>query len=62
MDFGSKFAFQIARQALEIRLLYESEEKEETIFTGADATLDLCALVEKQEFYIEVVPNGNTEW
>ena len=27
-------------------------------FTGADATLDLCALVEKQEFCAEKVPKG----
>ena len=29
-------------------------------FTGADATLDLCALGEKQEFCVEVVPNGKS--
>ena len=31
-------------------LLTELEEKDETFFTGADVTLDLCALGEKQEF------------
>ena len=61
MDFGSEFAFQTARQALETRLLSELEEKEEAFFTGADATLDLCALVENQEFCIEVVPNRKRE-
>ena len=49
LDFGLEFALQIARQALEQRLLTELEEKDETFFTGADVTLDLCALSEKQE-------------
>ena len=53
---------QIARQALEPRLLFELKEKDGTFFTGADATLDLCALGEKHEFCVEVVPNGKTEW
>ena len=58
MDFGLEFALQLARQALEPRLLPEIEEKDETFFTGADATVDLCALGEKQEFCVEVVSNG----
>ena len=53
---------QIARQALETRLLSVLEEKDETFFTGADTTLDLCALGEKQEFYVEVDPNGKRLW
>ena len=47
MDFGSQFALQIARQALEQRLLAELEEKDEALFTRADATLDLCTLGKK---------------
>ena len=50
LDFGLEFTFQIARQALEQRLLDELEEKDETFFTGADVTLDLCALEKKQNF------------
>ena len=61
MDLGLEFALQLARQALEQRLLSELEEKDETFFTGADATLDLCALGEKQDFSVEVVPNGKRE-
>ena len=49
LAFGLEFALQIARQALEQRLLTELEEKDETFLTGADVTLDLCALSEKQE-------------
>ena len=48
---------QIARQAQEIKLVFELEEKYETFFTGADTTQDLRALGEKQEFCVEVVPN-----
>ena len=48
LDFGLEFALQIARQALEQRLLAELEEKDETFFTGADVTIELCALGEKQ--------------
>ena len=62
MDFELEFALQIARQALEQRLLAELEEKDETFFTGADVTLDLCALGEKQEFWAEVFPNRKREW
>ena len=47
LGFGLEFALQIARQALEQRLFAELEEKDETFFTVADATLDLCALGEK---------------
>ena len=61
MDFELEFALQIARQALETRLISELEEKHETFFTGADATLDLCALGEKQEFCVELVHNGMRE-
>ena len=43
LDFGLQFALQIATQALETRPLSELEEKDEAFFTGADATLDLCA-------------------
>ena len=50
LDFGLEFALQIARQALEQRLLAELEEKDETFFTRADVTLDLCALGEKHQF------------
>ena len=53
LDFGSEFALQIARQALETRLLSELEQKDETFYTWADAILDLCALGEKQEFCVE---------
>ena len=53
---------QIAKQALEQRLLGESEEKDETFFTRADVTPDLCALVEEQEFWVEVFPNRKWEW
>ena len=35
LDVGLEFALQIARQALEQRLLAELEEKDETFFTGA---------------------------
>ena len=52
----------IARQALEQRLLAELEEKDETFFTRADVTLDLCALGEKQEFWAEVFPNRMQQW
>ena len=52
----------IARQALEQRLLAELEEKDETFFTGADVTLDLCALGEKQDFWAEVFPYRKREW
>ena len=62
MDFGWQFALQIATQALETRLLSELEEKDETLFTRADVTLYLCALSEKQEFCVEVVPNKKRLW
>ena len=62
MDFGWQFALQIATQALETRLLSELEEKDETFFTRADVTLYLCALSEKQEFCVEVVPNKKRLW
>ena len=58
---GLTETFHIARQALETRLLSELEEKDETFFTGSGATQDLCALGEKQEFCVEVVPNGIRE-
>lgn len=38
-----EIALQIARQALEPRQLSELKEKDEAVFTGADAKLDLCA-------------------
>ena len=53
LDFGSEFALQIARQALETRPLSELEQKDETFYTWADAILDLCVLGEKQEFCVE---------
>ena len=53
-----EFALQIARQALETRLLSELEEKDETFFIGADATLGLRSLGAKQRFCVEVVSNG----
>ena len=62
LGFGLEFALQIARQALEQRLFAELEEKDETFFTVAYATLDLCALGEKQELWVEVVPNRKREW
>ena len=46
LDFGLQFVLQIATQALKTRLISELEEKDETFFTGADATLDLHALGE----------------
>ena len=52
---------QIARQALEQRLSAELEEQDEKFFTGADVTLDLCALGEKQEFWAEFFPNRKRE-
>ena len=61
LDFGLEFVLQITSQALEQILLAELEEKDETFFTRADATLDLCALGEKQEFWVEVVPNRKQE-
>ena len=61
MDFRLEFGLQFVRQVLETRLLSELEEKDETFFTGADATLDVCALGEKQEFCIEVLPNVKGE-
>ena len=61
MDFGLEFTLQIARQALEQRLLAELEEKDETYFTGADVVLDLSALGEKQEFW-DAFPNRKREW
>ena len=48
--------------------LAELEEKDEIFFTGADVTLDLCALGEKQQqqqqqkFWVEVFPNRKWEW
>ena len=33
----------------------------EAFFNGGHATLDLCALEEKQEFCVEVVPNAKRE-
>ena len=62
LDFGLQFALQIATQALETRLLSELEEEDETFFTGADGTLDLCALDKKLEFCVEVVSNGKRLW
>ena len=62
LDFRLEFGLQFVRQVLETRLLSELEEKDETFFTGADATLDVCALCEKQEFCIEVLPNVKGEW
>ena len=61
LDFGLEFALQIARQALERRLLAELEEKGETFFNEADAILGLCRLEEKQEFWVEIVPNRKQE-
>ena len=61
MDFELEFALGIGIQALETRLSSELEEKDETFCTATDATLDLCALGEKQEFCVEVVPNGMRE-
>ena len=61
LDFGLEFALQIARQALERRRLAELEEKGETFFNEADAILGLCTLEEKQEFWVEVVPNRKQE-
>ena len=49
MDFESEFASKIARKALETRLLSELEEKDETLFTGADATIHLWAHGEKKD-------------
>ena len=62
MDFRLEFALEILRQALEQRLLAELEEKDETFFTGADVTLDLCALGEKQELWVKVFSNRKREW
>ena len=62
LDFGLEFTLPIARQALDQRLLVELEEKDETFFTGADATLGLCALGEKPEFWVAVVQNRKREW
>ena len=39
LDFEWEFALQIVRQVVETRLLSELEEKDETSFTGADATV-----------------------
>ena len=39
LDFELEFALQIVRQVVETRLLSELEEKDETSFTGADATV-----------------------
>ena len=49
LDFESEFASEIARKALETRLLSELEEKDETLFTGADATIHLWAHGEKKD-------------
>ena len=62
LNFGSEFALQIARQTLEQRLLAELEEKDETLFTGADVTPDFCALGKKQEFWADFFPNRKREW
>ena len=62
LNFGLQIVLQIATQALETRLSSELEEKDETFFTGADATLDLCALDEKREFCVEVVSNEKRLW
>ena len=61
LDLGLEFALQIARQALEQKLISELEGKDEKFFTLADTTLDFSALVEKQEFWVEVAPNGKRE-
>ena len=61
LDFELEFALQIARQAVETRLLPKLKEKAQTFFTRADATLDLYALGERQEFCVEAVPNGKRE-
>ena len=62
LDFRLEFGLQFVRQVLETRLLSELEEKDETFFTGADATLDVCALDEKQGFCIKVLLNVKGEW
>ena len=43
LDFGLELALQIARLVPKQRLLAKLEEKDETFFTEADATLDFCA-------------------
>ena len=62
LNFELEFVLQIARQALVTMLLSELEEKDETFFTGADVTLHLCPLGKKQEYYVEVIPNGKRLW
>ena len=62
LDFGLEFALQISRQALKQRLLAELEKKNEIFFSGADVTLHLCALGEKQEFWLEFFLNRKREW
>ena len=62
LNFGLQFVLQIATQALKTRLISELEEKYETFFTGADATLDLYALGEIQELRVKVVSNGKRLW
>ena len=47
LDFVLECALQIARQALE-RRLFEFEETDEIVLIRTVATLDLCALDEKQ--------------
>ena len=52
---------QITTQALEANVLSEFDEKDETFFTGTDATLNLYALGIKQELCVEKVPNEKRE-
>ena len=47
MHFELGFGLQIARQALEMRLLSELKESDGRFFTGPDATLDLKELTVK---------------
>ena len=47
LHFELRFGLQIARQALEMRLLSELKERDGRFFTGPDATLDLKELTVK---------------
>ena len=52
LDFGLEFPLKTTTQALETRLLFELEGKNETFFAGADATLDSYAHWVKSNHFV----------
>ena len=49
IGFWVRICLEDCKKALETRLLSELEEKDETLFTGADATIHLWAHGEKKD-------------